>query len=106
MNVELFSLLAIITISLVMMFFLQQVLFGTTDGNIIVMSSTGAMQSQITVLENMEITSLLWSCEKFNMEENASTNSDAVYMHRVTCDNGKWLAVEISRSQTTGLFCG
>jgi hypothetical protein len=44
-------------------------MFGTTDGQIIVMSSQGAMVTQVTVLEGMEITTLLWSCEKFNMEE-------------------------------------
>ena len=34
----------------------QKVLFGTTDGQIIVMSSTGAMVSQVTILQGMEIT--------------------------------------------------
>lgn len=47
----------------------QKVMFGTTDGQIIVMTSQGAMVTQITILESMEITSILWSCEKFNMEE-------------------------------------
>ena len=47
-------------------------MFGTTDGQIIVMSSQGAMVTQVTVLEGMEITTLLWSCEKFNMEEEDS----------------------------------
>lgn len=62
-------------------------MFGTTDGQIVVMSSTGAMVSQVTIHENMEITSLLWSCEKFNMEENtAENNHDNAY--RVTCDAG------------------
>jgi len=68
-------------------FLLTQVMFGTTDGQIIVMSSTGAMVTQVTILENMEITSLLWSCEKFNMEENSASSSDSAY--RVTCDAGK-----------------
>nr|KAG5708967.1 hypothetical protein BaRGS_009376 [Batillaria attramentaria] len=47
----------------------QQVMFGTTDGQVIVMSSTGAMMSQVTINEGFEITSMAWSCEKFNMEE-------------------------------------
>lgn len=62
-------------------------MFGTTDGQIIVMSSTGAMVSHITILENMEITSLLWSCEKFNMEESSGSSSESAY--RVTCDKGE-----------------
>ncbi|XP_052808903.1 tubby-related protein 4-like isoform X1 [Mya arenaria] len=53
----------------------QKVMFGTTDGQIIVMSSTGAMITQITILDGMEITSLLWSCEKFKMEENSRKDS-------------------------------
>lgn len=51
-------------------------MFGTTDGQIIVMSATGAMVTQITVLEGMEITSLLWSCEKFNMEESEANQEN------------------------------
>ncbi|XP_053396039.1 tubby-related protein 4-like [Mercenaria mercenaria] len=55
----------------------QKVMFGTTDGQIIVMSSQGAMVTQVTVLEGMEITSILWSCEKFNMEEEESNHDTA-----------------------------
>ena len=44
-------------------------MFGTTDGQIIVMSSTGAMVSQVTVHDGMEISAMAWSCERFNMEE-------------------------------------
>ncbi|KAL5010502.1 hypothetical protein ScPMuIL_012807 [Solemya velum] len=47
----------------------QKVMFGTSDGQIIVMSSTGAMLTQVTVQEGMEITAMIWSCEKFNMDE-------------------------------------
>lgn len=46
-----------------------QVMFGTTDGQIIVMSSTGAMISQVIVHDGKEISSMAWSCERFNMEE-------------------------------------
>ncbi|XP_067676571.1 tubby-related protein 4-like isoform X1 [Haliotis asinina] len=51
----------------------QKVMFGTTDGQIIVMSSTGAMISQVTVHDGMEISSMAWSCERFNMEEAESS---------------------------------
>ncbi|KAH9505615.1 Tubby- protein 4 [Bulinus truncatus] len=53
----------------------QQVMFGTLDGQIIVMSSTGAVVTQVTVHEGFEITSMAWSCERFNMEE-AETGRD------------------------------
>ncbi|XP_059166313.1 tubby-related protein 4-like [Physella acuta] len=47
----------------------QQVMFGTLDGQIIVMSSTGTLVTQVSVHEGFEITSMAWSCERFNMEE-------------------------------------
>ncbi|KAK3096559.1 hypothetical protein FSP39_001289 [Pinctada imbricata] len=53
----------------------QKVLFGTTDGQIIVMSSTGAMITQVIVNEGNEIVSMLWSCEKFNMDETESKST-------------------------------
>lgn len=53
-------------------------MFGTTDGQVIVMSSTGAMIRQFTVNEGTEITSMAWSCEKFNMEEADSKENDSV----------------------------
>ena len=60
-------------------------MFGTTDGQIIIMSSTGAMVSQVTILEGMEITALLWSCEKFNMEETEDNRDSGV---KVTAESG------------------
>lgn len=63
----------------------QKVMFGTTDGQIIVMTSQGAMVTQITILDGMEITSLLWSCEKFNMEETEDNKDCGV---KVTDDTG------------------
>ncbi|WAR09323.1 TULP4-like protein [Mya arenaria] len=67
----------------------QKVMFGTTDGQIIVMSSTGAMITQITILDGMEITSLLWSCEKFKMEENSRKDSVVT----VASDSGELLDI-------------
>lgn len=55
-------------------------MFGTSDGQIIVMSSTGAMLTQVMVLEGAEIGAMSWSCEKFNMDE-AEANKNEKYNH-------------------------
>lgn len=47
----------------------QQVYFGTTQGQIIVMDVHGAMVSQVQLCSDVGITSMAWSCEKFKMEE-------------------------------------
>ncbi|XP_044761146.1 tubby-related protein 4 isoform X3 [Coccinella septempunctata] len=47
----------------------QQVYFGTTSGQIIVMDVHGAMVSQVQLTNESGITSMAWSCEKFKMEE-------------------------------------
>lgn len=47
----------------------QQVYFGTTQGQIIVMDVHGAMVSQVQLCNNVGITAMAWSCEKFKMEE-------------------------------------
>ena len=51
-------------------------MFGTADGQIVVMSSTGAMLRQVTLQEGAEITTMAWSCEKFNMEEADTKDSE------------------------------
>lgn len=50
----------------------QQVYFGTTQGQIIVMDVHGAMVSQVQLSTEYGITSMAWSCEKFKMEEGDS----------------------------------
>lgn len=50
----------------------QQVYFGTTQGQIIVMDVHGAMVSQVQLSSEFGITSMAWSCEKFKMEEGDS----------------------------------
>ncbi|XP_025098170.1 tubby-related protein 4-like isoform X2 [Pomacea canaliculata] len=70
----------------------QQVMFGTSDGQLIVMSSTGAMVSQVTINEGFEITSMTWSCEKFNMEE-ADNRGGAPYGQRSLEEKNHTLAV-------------
>lgn len=47
----------------------QQVYFGTTSGQIIVMDVHGAMVSQVQLSSEVGISSMAWSCEKFKMEE-------------------------------------
>lgn len=47
----------------------QQVYFGTTQGQIIVMDVHGAMVSQVQLSTEVGITAMAWSCEKFKMEE-------------------------------------
>ncbi|KAL8575279.1 hypothetical protein ACOMHN_001824 [Nucella lapillus] len=66
------------------------VMFGTTDGQVIVMSSTGAMVRQFTVHEGNEILAMAWSCEKFNMEEVDNKDSDS---HRRLGENNTILAI-------------
>lgn len=51
----------------------QQVYFGTTHGQIIVMDVHGAMVSQIQLYSGVGITAMAWSCEKFKMEEGEDT---------------------------------
>lgn len=51
----------------------QQVYFGTTQGQIIVMDVHGAMVSQVQLCSDIGITSMAWSCEKFKMEEGEDT---------------------------------
>lgn len=51
----------------------QQVYFGTTQGQIIVMDVHGAMVSQVQLGSDTGITSMAWSCEKFKMEEGEDT---------------------------------
>ncbi|XP_033739406.1 tubby-related protein 4-like [Pecten maximus] len=58
----------------------QKVIFGTTGGQLIVMSSTGAMLTQVVINDSMEISTMAWSCEKFNMDESdaKSTTTDNI----------------------------
>ena len=50
----------------------QQVLFGTSNGHIIVIHVNGTMVTQVPVRDGVAIVSLLWSCEKFKMEDTES----------------------------------
>ena len=52
---------------------LFKVMFGTTDGQIILMSSAGVMLTQISIQLGMEIISMAWSSEKFSMDETDGT---------------------------------
>ncbi|CAG7816487.1 unnamed protein product, partial [Allacma fusca] len=48
----------------------QQVYFGTSNAQVIVMDVHGAMVSQVQLPVDSTIRSMAWSCEKFKMEEN------------------------------------
>ena len=48
----------------------QQVFFGTSNAQVIVMDVHGTMISQIQLPIDSTIRSMAWSCEKFKMEEN------------------------------------
>ena len=58
------------------------------DGQIIVLSSTGTMITQVVVLQGSEIISLTWSCEKFNMDESSAEQNE-----NFTAPTGKSLSV-------------
>jgi hypothetical protein len=49
------------------------VYLGTTAGQIIVMDVHGAMVSQVQLSNDVGITMMAWSCEKFKMEEGDET---------------------------------
>ncbi|KAJ8935665.1 hypothetical protein NQ318_012827 [Aromia moschata] len=72
----------------------QQVYFGTTSGQIIVMDVHGAMVSQVQLSSDVGITSMAWSCEKFKMEEGddnesgVSNSGDRKFVLAVALQNG------------------
>ncbi|XP_060527370.1 tubby-related protein 4 [Cylas formicarius] len=76
----------------------QQVYFGTTSGEIIVMDVHGAMVSHIHLSGDVGITSMAWSCEKFKMEEGdepetiaaaaATSSGDKKFVLAVSLQNG------------------
>lgn len=63
------------------------------DGQIIVLSSTGTMVTQVVVLQGTEIISLTWSCEKFNMDESSTEQNE-----NFTAPTGKISVIQ-------GLYC-
>ncbi|CAN7995763.1 unnamed protein product [Ixodes hexagonus] len=46
-----------------------QVLFGTSNGQILVSDMHGEVVAQVTLVEDTAIVAMAWSCEKFKMEE-------------------------------------
>ncbi|XP_050293804.1 tubby-related protein 4 isoform X2 [Anthonomus grandis grandis] len=69
----------------------QQVYFGTTSGQIIVMDVHGAMVSQVQLSGDVGITSMAWSCEKFKMEEGEDEltgTGDKKFVLAVSLQNG------------------
>ncbi|XP_067010279.2 tubby-related protein 4 [Anabrus simplex] len=72
----------------------QQVYFGTTAGQIIVMDVHGAMVSQVQLSTEVGITGMAWSCEKFKMEEGDEADpvgtqpDDRIFILAVSLKNG------------------
>ncbi|XP_066252938.1 tubby-related protein 4 isoform X1 [Euwallacea similis] len=69
----------------------QQVYFGTNSGQIIVMDVAGAMVSQVQLIEDVGITSMAWSCEKFKMEEGedeCSSSGEKKFILAVSLQSG------------------
>nr|XP_037280604.1 tubby-related protein 4-like [Rhipicephalus microplus] len=53
----------------------HQVLFGTSNGQILVNDMHGELVAQVTLNEDAAIVAMAWSCEKFKMEEADDDNS-------------------------------
>lgn len=47
----------------------MQVMFGTTDGQVVVMSAMGLPLAQVTVSTGSDIVSMAWSCSKFVLSD-------------------------------------
>ncbi|XP_077868166.1 tubby-related protein 4-like [Saccoglossus kowalevskii] len=67
----------------------KQVLFGTSDGQIIVMDIHGAMVTQCTLSDKCEIHSISWSCEKFRMINVSDSDQEDGGEKRKKSEGGK-----------------
>lgn len=70
----------------------QQVYFGTTQGQVIVMDVHGAMVSQVQLCSDVGITSMAWSCEKFKMEEGEDTEPGVTNACKLNLISFKYLS--------------
>ncbi|XP_023218060.1 tubby-related protein 4-like [Centruroides sculpturatus] len=62
----------------------QQVQFGTTKGHILVIDVHGVVIAQVSVQENVSITAMSWSGEKFRMEDNdLEQKGDTVHLQEI-----------------------
>lgn len=50
-------------------------MFGTTDGQVIVMSVVGLPLAQVSVSQGSDIVSMAWSCNKFELGEDKTPAS-------------------------------
>lgn len=82
----------------------QQVYFGTTTGQIIVMDVHGAMVSQVQLSSDLGITSMAWSCEKFKMEEGDETETGVVNSGKRIRDYSYHIALLIYNFHCSQLF--
>ncbi|XP_046668145.1 tubby-related protein 4 [Homalodisca vitripennis] len=66
----------------------QQVYFGTSTGQLVVMDVHGAMVAQVDLASPLAITNMAWSCEKFKMEEGDDNIDTSRYVLAVSIENG------------------
>lgn len=66
----------------------QQVYFGTSNGQIVVMDVHGAMVAVVELCNQIGIVSMAWSCEKFKMEECDDNIDTSKYVLAVSLENG------------------
>ncbi|XP_014285071.1 tubby-related protein 4 [Halyomorpha halys] len=75
----------------------QLVYFGTSNGQLVVMDVHGAMMAQVEIANQVAVTSMAWSCEKFKMEEtddSIDAYSCAKYVLAVSLENGTILLMK------------
>ncbi|KAH9425847.1 hypothetical protein DERP_005066 [Dermatophagoides pteronyssinus] len=58
----------------------QHVLFGTSNGHLLVISVHGVFITQISIQEGVEIASMMWSCQKFqsSTKQRQQQNNDSI----------------------------
>ncbi|BES87926.1 WD domain, G-beta repeat [Nesidiocoris tenuis] len=75
----------------------QLVYFGTSNGQLVVMDVHGAMMAQVEIANQIAITSMAWSCEKFKMEETDESQDSCLcarYVLAVCLENGTVLLMK------------
>jgi len=71
----------------------QQVIFGTSNGSLLVVDINGTFVSQVVVREDHSISSMSWSAEKFKMEDSddesiSSVSQSKSYMLAISFEDG------------------
>ncbi|XP_075217437.1 WD40 superfamily protein Tusp [Lycorma delicatula] len=66
----------------------QQVYFGTSTGQLVVMDVHGAMVAVVELCNQVGITGMAWSCEKFKMEEGDDNIDTSKFVLAISLENG------------------